>query len=111
MLSALIRVQKLRRKYPEGVPGDDQVFVGGDDSHCARTLPGRSRICVCRISSFVEQDAEMSQSTADAQADRRGLLADAAGEDEGIESAERRGHCADALAYVITEPRALRTYS
>src|SRR5581483_4559196 len=55
----------------------------------------RDHIRVCGVALRVDLNAEKFETIADARADRPGVLADAAGEDERIDSAERRPKRAD----------------
>ena len=75
-----------------GMPGDHLVFVGRDHAHrrpnCSATeITGRW----AALRSLVEPQAQEFQVLADFLANLGGMLADAAGEDDGVESAQRAG--------------------
>src|SRR6478736_6200096 len=82
---------------------DHQLFVGGDHP---RGDPARSAAdarTVRGVRLRVELDAEPRRLPAHALADRRGALADAGGEDDGVQAAERGGERAELAPDAIDE--------
>ncbi len=85
------------------MPGDHQFLVGRD--HPCRHFAGLAGDArrFSRVRVFVELDAEPRRRRADSFADLRRVLADACGEDEAVDSAERRRHRRDFLCRAIDE--------
>jgi len=86
-----------------GVADDHELFIRAHDAdRDGRAVGGNDRsvrVVACRV----ELNAEAIQATTDALADRGRVLPNPAGEDQRIQSAERRHVCAEKLADLIAE--------
>ena len=82
---------------------DHQVLVGWDHSDRAGAFVGTDDRVVARVPLGIEADAEMLEAGARFPAHRRGVLADPAREDEGVDPAQDRGERADVLAELMAE--------
>ena len=86
------------------VPRDHQLLVGGNDPCRDAELAARADArSVARVGVGVELDAEPGRVAADALAQRRAVLADAGGEHDRVEAAERGGKRAQLAADAIGE--------
>ena len=73
-------------------------------THAAVAARGRADArAALRVGRRIELDAEPGRVAADALADRRGVLADAGGEDDRVEPAERGGERAELAADAVDE--------
>ena len=86
-------------------PCDHEFLVGADDPHFDASGVRRNQRRILRIALRVQFDAEKAQSLADALADERRVLTDAAGEDQRVQSPERRSEGADPLLRLIAKQR------
>src|SRR5207249_6982877 len=92
--------------WPEnraGVARDHQVLVGGDHPDRAGAFVGTDDRVMAGVPLGIEADAEMLESGTDFPAHWRGMLADPAREDEGVDPAQDRGERADVLAELMAE--------
>src|ERR1051325_8752961 len=80
---------------------DHSFLVGAHDMHFAAALT--HDWCTGGVASVIEHDPEVLETATDLEPDRRGVLADAAGEHQGLDAAERGRERADRLARVIAE--------
>src|SRR5208337_111535 len=85
------------------MPGYHQVFICRDYSNHTAGVDGANRICVGVISLAFELDAKMFQATARLPSHRSGSFANAARENQKIESAQRGGERADLLSELIAK--------
>src|SRR5687768_2810625 len=85
--------------------GNDRLLIGLDnaDRHPAGIL--RDDRLVALIAAWIELDADVLEARADLRAHGRGVLADAAGEDEQIEPPKYSCKRPDGLARRVTEER------
>src|SRR5205814_421466 len=81
-----------------GVARDHQVLVGRDHPDRAGAYVGTDDRVMAGVPLEIEADAEMLESGAHFPAHWRGVLADPAREDEGVDPAQDRGERADVLA-------------
>ena len=88
---------------PEHVAGDRPLFVGGD--HPGRNGAGRGGDAgaVASVGRGVEPHAQPGQALAGGGADGRRVLADAGGEDQRVEAAERHRERAGLAGHAIRE--------
>src|SRR5215211_5864461 len=88
---------------PSRVPGDHQIFVGrhDEDGHRGGVAGDDGR--VRRVAIGVEPDAEELEALADALPDGRGVLADAARENESVEPAKSSGQSPQKLLRLVTK--------
>src|SRR5213080_2511095 len=92
--------------WPEnraGVARDHQVLVGRDHPDRAGAFIGTDDRVMAGVPLGIEADAEMLESGAHFPAHWRGVLADPAREDEGVDPAQDRGERADVLAELMAE--------
>ena len=68
---------------------DHQIFIGGNDAHADSAVSCADRVLVGVVSLRVDRNPEMRQPGANFRAYCGGMLADAAGEDEHVQSGER----------------------
>src|SRR5262245_10871875 len=86
-----------------GMPGNDQFFVRWDHPcRNATAVSGDSRL-PCAVRFFVQLYAEPGRGRADSLSNLGGVLADARGEDETVDSAQDRRERADFLGCAIDE--------
>src|SRR5262245_60295969 len=87
------------------MPGNHQVFVGCDRPRGCSRARRADAWAARRVGDRVDVDAEPGRTAAHTFADRGGVFANAAGEDDGIESAEggreRAELATDAIAVQI----------
>ena len=86
-------------------PRDHELLVGADDPHLDATGVRRNQRCILRIALLVQFDAEKAESVADPLPDERRVFADASGEDERVQSAERGGEGADPFLRLVAKQR------
>src|SRR5580704_14808967 len=84
----------LREEITDGL-GDDQFFVGGDDADDDAAGRGGNDVRIGGIGGGVDGHAKVREAAADFGANFGGVLADAAGEDQGIQAIQRGGVGAD----------------
>src|SRR5439155_22201988 len=92
--------------WPEnraGVARDHQVLVGGDHPDRAGAFIGTDDRVMAGVPLGIEADAEMLESGAHFPAHWRGVLADPAREDEGVDPAQDRGERANVLTELMGE--------
>src|SRR5918993_4070863 len=88
---------------PSRMLGDHQVFVGRHDADSHRGIVAGDDRRVRRVALGVDPDAEELEALADALSHWRGVLADAAREDEGVEPAESSSHSPQELLRLVTK--------
>src|SRR5712692_6501557 len=77
-------------QHGKGMPRDHQVLVSRDDADHAPTVRPAHRVGMGRVALGVEPEPEVLEPLASLPTDGGGPLADAAGEDEQVEPAQRR---------------------
>src|SRR5262245_15216086 len=85
------------------VPRNNELFVRRYDPRRHATARARDPRTARRVRAFVESDAEPHGRRADALANLRRVLADASGEDQPVDAAERCRKRADVLRGLIDE--------
>src|SRR5262245_22098496 len=97
------RLRALPGKQSAGVQGDHQLFIRGDNpgaDAAVRTADARAAAVIGRR---IQLQPEPGSITADTAPDGGGILADAAGEHEGVEAAECRGQRPQFAADAVEE--------
>ena len=87
----------------ERVAGDHQLLVGRDHPRRRGAAPGADAGPAPLVGDFIEAEPEPRRIPAHTRTDRRGVLADPAGEHEGVEAAESGGERAELAADSIDE--------
>ena len=74
------------------MPRDGRFLAGGNDEHVHLAIRCRNAALPFRISRAVKMNAQPCETIADLLPDLGGMLANAAGERQGVQSAERARH-------------------
>src|SRR5512144_2588601 len=101
--SSVMAVLRSAGEDARGVARDHQLLVGGDDPRRYRALRRRYARAVRAVRGAVELDAEPRGIAADALAQAPAVLADARGEDDRVEPAERGGERAQLAPDAVDE--------
>ena len=87
----------------------DLAIMSSSSVRMTRTLTRpavrRNQRRILRIALLVEFDAQKTESVADPLPDGRCVLADAAGEHQRVQSAQRRRECADPFLCLVAKQR------
>src|SRR5258706_3409662 len=90
-------------EYARSVPRDGVFLIGRHHAHRAGAVVGADDGGARSVAGGVQADPEVREPSADSLADRWGVLADAAGEDKGVEPAEGGGQGGGGLGGLVAE--------
>ena len=96
----------LSRQSGRGIPGDQALFVGGDHQDGGARRPADDSPVldsVFPVQGVVEFQAEVAEAAYRTLADSVGVLADSAGEHEGIEATQGHEHACDLAGQSVGE--------
>src|SRR4051812_33178063 len=79
------------------MPGDCQLLISGNDEDVDGTVAIVDKLAGCVICSGIDMHAEPREPCTDLAADLLAMLADAAGEDQAVQSLKRVRHRRDLL--------------
>src|SRR5580700_912218 len=83
------RKESLFKYQRRRMSSDHQVFISRNDPHAAFATGCANRVFVRVVGSRIDRESEIREPVANFRTNSGGMLADSAGEDQHIQSAER----------------------